>query len=283
MKTKNICIWCEKEPIYIKKRSLGKKCYHRWLNENRKLKKCKIVGCEKACFGRGLCAMHYSRVISGIEDMRPGPLPGRGWYRRQWIAVKDKICTIKECNNVQYAKGWCHRHYEKNRRNGDPLYKRPISICTIDGCGDRITGNGLCRLHWNRQRNGTVLTKEKGNKAELNSRWKGGIAGYPNHSLMKKNRLIVLERDNYKCFSCGKKANQIHHLDLSKDNHALENLVASCQKCNSKHRNNYIDYKSLYGKYAAELKKILNISINHIKYLHDKNQLKNLYIKTIMG
>jgi len=285
MRTKNICIWCEKEPIVNKKRGLGKKCFYRWYKENKKFKKCKIVGCEKVRFGKGFCSMHYLRARNGIEDMRPGTLPYHGWaYRERKI---KEICIIEGCNKKQYAKGYCHYHYNRNRIYGDPLYKRPvskrpISICTIDGCNDKIVGKGLCRLHWSRQRNGTVLTKEKGNSAELNHRWKGGVSGYPNHSLMKKNRLIVLEKDNYKCFSCGKKANEIHHLDLSKDNHALENLVATCRKCNAKHRNPNIGYKSIYGLYLKEMREKLKLSENHIRYLHDKNQLKNLYIKTIM-
>jgi 5-methylcytosine-specific restriction endonuclease McrA len=54
---------------------------------------------------------------------------------------------------------------------------------------------------------------------------------YPNHSLMKKNRLIKLKQTKCKCEVCGGKASVIHHLDGSMDNHKLENLSTLCPKC----------------------------------------------------
>lgn len=53
-------------------------------------------------------------------------------------------------------------------------------------------------------------------------------------------RFIILERDNYKCRSCGSKENlEVHHIDgngskikeRSKKNNLLENLIILCRKC----------------------------------------------------
>ncbi len=58
-----------------------------------------------------------------------------------------------------------------------------------------------------------------------------GKAEYPNHHIMKRNRLIKLKKSKSKCEVCGETAYCIHHLDGSKDNHALENLAVICKKC----------------------------------------------------
>lgn len=54
---------------------------------------------------------------------------------------------------------------------------------------------------------------------------------YENHYAMKKNRLQVLQENNFTCRHCGDKATQIHHKDGSKNNHELENLIPVCHKC----------------------------------------------------
>ncbi len=57
---------------------------------------------------------------------------------------------------------------------------------------------------------------------------------YPNHYTMKKNRIIKLNRIKFKCEICGGKARYIHHIDETKYNHELSNLMAVCPKCHVK-------------------------------------------------
>lgn len=57
---------------------------------------------------------------------------------------------------------------------------------------------------------------------------------YENHYLMKKNRLKVLEANNFTCVYCGGKADSVHHKDGSKRNHSPENLLPVCHKCHMK-------------------------------------------------
>jgi len=86
-------------------------------------------------------------------------------------------------------------------------------------------------------------------KGKKNNLWKGGIAEYPNHYLMKKNRLIILMQ-NPKCEICGNPATEIHHKDFSKNNHKLSNLMATCHRCN-----NHLSSK-FYQKYGMTLNEI---------------------------
>lgn len=59
---------------------------------------------------------------------------------------------------------------------------------------------------------------------------------YPNHHILKNNRLKKLESVNHKCEICGLKATEVHHRDNTKTNHEIANLMSMCRKC---HINNY--------------------------------------------
>jgi len=65
-----------------------------------------------------------------------------------------------------------------------------------------------------------------------NPMWKGGIAEYPNHGELKKNRLVVLNKANHICQVCRGIATEVHHIDKTKTNHKKENLLPVCHKCN---------------------------------------------------
>jgi len=55
--------------------------------------------------------------------------------------------------------------------------------------------------------------------------------GYPNHYTMKLNRLEKLKSQHCRCEVCKQPANSIHHLDETRDNHSLNNLIVVCTKC----------------------------------------------------
>lgn len=69
------------------------------------------------------------------------------------------------------------------------------------------------------------------NKGEKNGNWKGGVSAYPNHYKMKLARIEKFKLANGKCEICKKKANVIHHIDESKTNHNLDNLIVLCHSC----------------------------------------------------
>ena len=106
---------------------------------------------------------------------------------------------------------------------------------------------------------GKYFPRHSYNKGENNPNWRGGIAEYPDHYLMKKVRLEVLEEANYTCYYCGNKANEIHHKDQTKNNHSKENFEACCHGCNhlrentKPHKPHTSHYKRLYGFTAREL------------------------------
>lgn len=64
--------------------------------------------------------------------------------------------------------------------------------------------------------------------------------GYKNHYIFKKNRNEKLKLVGHRCEDCEislpSRKLMAHHIDLSKDNHSIDNLKILCCKC---HFNNY--------------------------------------------
>jgi cytochrome c2 len=115
------------------------------------------------------------------------------------------------------------------------------------------------------------LTIKYSNSKEKNHWWKGGVSEYKDHSTLKRHRLIILEKATYKCSECNKKATVVHHLDGSKDNHSLENLMALCQKCHTGiYHKGSNGRKPKYGKIsvrkiAVEAGCSFSTAYNHLK------------------
>jgi len=128
--------------------------------------------------------------------------------------------------------------------------------CKIDGCNRKYYARGFCYFHYRRFKKNQPMEGELNIKGERNPNWNGGISEYPNHSLMKRVRKEILKESNNVCHYCCGFANEVHHKDLSKNNHSKENLVACCRKCNSlpEHRKPHTSkYKRIYGYTAKEL------------------------------
>jgi len=126
-------------------------------------------------------------------------------------------------------------------------------------------------------------------KGSANFMWKGGIAEYPNHYQMKKNRLLKLQQTKCQCEICGRRATCIHHKDGSKDNHDLKNLIVLCNSCHM-----IIDLKRgsrdghttkfirKYGMTLKEMAEKLHTSETTIWQWHKKNILQE-QLNTLKG
>ena len=67
------------------------------------------------------------------------------------------LCIIDGCDKIQHTKaGLCSRHYDRNRRHGDPMAggaeKSPAKgvTCMHDGCEKEAVTKRLCCAHYNR-------------------------------------------------------------------------------------------------------------------------------------
>lgn len=192
---------------------------------------------------------------------------------------RGRLCDMPDCGKPFYAKGLCHKHFNRLSRKGFLASRVFIpTVCSLNGCQKIADGAlGFCKFHYDRYKRGVDFNRPKGIKGELNHNWNGGVSQYPNHYQMKKIRNLILEKSKFTCYYCGKPANQIHHKDLSKNNHSEENLVASCRSCNLKrHKNGTSKLKRKYGKRLAQIGDILGCSYGHVYYLHKIGKLDQM-------
>lgn len=167
---------------------------------------CKIDGCSKNVFGRGLCSMHHARLmrhgdphtvlvnrntetvckVDGCElKVQSHNLCAKHYTRlvrhgdssisfRQ--SNNGRICKARNCNNESEKIGFCSKHYQRYKKHGDPNKTRPVinkgRLCKIDGCSKQARTIGLCYTHYGRlQRHGNPNIEpkpiSKGNKCKI--------------------------------------------------------------------------------------------------------------------
>ncbi len=99
--------------------------------------------------------------------------------------------------------------------------------------------------------------------------------GYPNHHIMKRNRLIRLKETKGLCEICERPARLVHHIDESMDNHAITNLSPLCDLCH--HAIHHAD--SLNGKGATKIIRLYGMSFADMarKYGETKSFYQTLH------
>jgi len=68
-----------------------------------------------------------------------------------------KTCSVPACERRSSARGYCHGHYLRVVRLGDPQPERPLSraflgSCAVPGCAEPLYAKQLCRIHYRRLR-----------------------------------------------------------------------------------------------------------------------------------
>jgi hypothetical protein len=222
------------------------------------LKICKVEGCGKKLYGLGYCRSHYDAYkrygkpeLMRQVNRKPPELctyPGcnkkhlaKGLCATHYYQAKrsGKIgfspCTVNECKNPLYAKGFCSKHYALAHRNGKP--EKKSHPCKYPNCTEYTIKNDYCGRHLSmvsvRMQAGLPITATQSDlfSGERNPRWNNGASEYPNHAEFKRQRIIKLHSVDYTCEECGAYANECHHKDKTKTNHAQNNLIVLCRKC----------------------------------------------------
>lgn len=64
-------------------------------------------------------------------------------------------CSIDGCEGPHKAHGWCHMHYRRWKRHGDPtktVRSSQADVCQASGCDEKPLARSLCNKHLKRQR-----------------------------------------------------------------------------------------------------------------------------------
>ena len=106
---------------------------------------CTVNDCERPHLSRGLCQLHYARLVqngSVLAD-KPAFQPTKG-------------CSYPGCERAHKSIGYCGTHYEAARM-GRPL--RPLDtsrrqVCSVKDCTRASVSKGMCNTHYERYRTG---------------------------------------------------------------------------------------------------------------------------------
>lgn len=140
---------------------------------------------------------------------------------------------------------------EKRAKN-KVIRQAKLPNCSVEGCKTKATrvGCGMCETHFYRLRR-TGSTKDP-----VFKNWTKATNGYiammdKNHFLSGRNGMMYQHRfvlfesigtGEHSCYWCrekiewkatGKRKLVVDHLDGNKENNSLDNLVASCHRCNA--------------------------------------------------
>lgn len=177
----------------------------------------------------------------------------------------NRKCKIVGCNNNHYGSGYCRKHYARSIY----IIKRPKKCCA-DLCTTLIRIDDVyCAKHQKRIDKGLpiVPTDRRGIN---NPRWRGGTSQYSDHSQMKKVRQLKMQLVNSKCEKCGNDGKYIHHVDGSKNNHDINNLLFVCYPCHRKLHPDMRHKPIKYGKRIIDIAKAAGCSsstvVNYLKY-----------------
>lgn len=70
-----------------------------------------------------------------------------------------------------------------------------------------------------------------------------GGARFPYTEEFVKMRKEIIERDKGECRACGDSGDDVHHIDLNKQNNARDNLILLCDSCHSSCHGKHIEKK----------------------------------------
>lgn len=174
---------------------------------------CFAKGCHKMIHARNYCEKHYKQLLKfGFVDILP----------------KSRQQKCQKCNNQIGARGsvidkLCRKHYEQTKNI--KRARKYSSICSVQDCTNKHFTKGYCKMHWGRlYRNGTLERKtKKWKEGNINSKGYLIDASYkPIHRTIIEKKLgrILDKKEMVHHIDMDKLNNNIKNLHLcSKDEH----------------------------------------------------------------
>lgn len=136
-------------------------------------------------------------------------------------------CSVNGCLNKSACRGFCHKHYWRFKKYGDPnITTRPRYVgqvkCKIEGCGKPARTQFMCNTHYDRFRfHGnphTVLIGAKGTGYKT----KNGYVQISENGERTLQHILIVEKILGKKLPRGA---EVHHINCIEHDNRPENLV----------------------------------------------------------
>ena len=123
-----------------------------------------------------------------------------------------RTCSVVGCEGKHFGRGYCRVHYERWKRNGDPLLlQRPGGVCSIEGCEKPVNARRMCRPHYRRwMKHGDALAPRTESVKDDPGRWaamvettdgcwlwKGGVGSNGYGNFWADGRTVLAHRFAY--------------------------------------------------------------------------------------
>jgi hypothetical protein len=100
---------------------------------------CSVDGCTGSYHAKGLCSLHYNRML------KTGTVNLKGWTGRP---KNLSGCLVDGCDRDFYGRGYCKRHYQRLLATGSPI--KPQKRCLHEACELPHYAKGVCQQHYYR-------------------------------------------------------------------------------------------------------------------------------------
>ena len=163
-------------------------------------------------------------------------------------------CKNDNCDRIDIrSSGLCKKHHHQEwilKKEGRKVRERiSFDLCQAPDCNQPTSKNRgkYCEKHYVRLRRNGRLDLVGITEGKISQHTAGYILEYrKNHEKFGsgshyQHRIVFYDNNGngpFECFNCGKQVDwhdmHVHHINEKKNDNRIENLTASCPKCNSK-------------------------------------------------
>lgn len=178
-------------------------------------------------------------------------------------AIRCSFCTNKGANNPNFD------NHKPKKKHTDPNCQ--CASCKSKRGETQFENNPMYGKHHTQETRKIISVKRRGQCIkENNPMWQGGISKLPYaFEFTEELKEQIRKRDNYTCQNCGMteeehlivtgKVLTIHHIDYDKQNSKEDNLITTCDSCNTRANYNRTYWQDFYQN---KLKRINKCQMN---------------------